>query len=169
MELRTIRAIRIALDIFNCVVALSGPYLLFMEIFKIETSRHNSFYSDYLDSFQSLPIPTTEDFRFVRPSWCRFTGILRSQSCTRLLLQLPELKRIVVDASVASCFVRALEPVNGQVPCPKLQVLVVIRREGREAHLRNGLLALSSQRRDHGCPLVCNLGSGLPNWRQDVT
>ena len=158
LELRAIRSVRMTFDVSNCMVALSGPHLLFMEDVKADTSRHNSFYSDYLDSFQSLPITTTEVFRFIQPPQRPFTGTLQLQSCTRLLLQMPKLTRIFLDASVALFFVRALEPVDGQVPCPKLQALVVIPREGREDYLRNGLITLSNQRKDRGCPLVCSVG-----------
>ena len=167
-ESRAIKGIRVAFDASNCLVALSGPHLVFMEQVKAHSSRHNSFHSDCLDSLRSLPITAAEDLALLQSPRRPFTGILRQQSCTRLLLQMPELKRIVLDTSVVLPFARALEWFNGQVPCPKLQSLVVIRREGHENRLQNRLLSLSNRRKDHGCPLVCDVGSpGLSNWWQE--
>jgi hypothetical protein len=39
---------------------------------------------------------------------------------------MPALQQIVLDISVAPFFVRVLEPIGGQIPCPKLQDLIVI-------------------------------------------
>ena len=157
LESRAIEDIRMTFHVSDCVVVLSGPHFVFTERTRADTSRYNTFYSDYLDSFHPLPITTTEVLRFVQPPQCPFTGILRPQSCVQLLLRTPTLKRIVVDASVAPFFIRALEPVDGQVPCLALQVLVVIRRGGHDVDLRGDLLSLSNQREDHGCPLMCNI------------
>ena len=168
LELRTIKDIRMMFDTLNCVVALSGPHLVFMEQVKTDTIHYDTFHSDYLDSLQSLPIATTEVLRFLQPPQHPFTRTLQPQSCTRLLLQMPELKRIILDTSVTQSFVRALEPVNGQVPCPNLQVLTVIWGGSHDTCLRKGLFALSKQRKDHGCPLVCNMGFGFKNWWQEA-
>ena len=167
LESRPITGIQITFDTSFCLVKLSGTHFVFTDQVKTFNSRHNSFYSICLDSFRSLPIATTEVLTFAQPPQRPFTGALLPESCTRLLLQMPGLTRIVLDPSVALSFVRALWPVNGQVPCPKLQDLVVIRREGREDHLRNGLVALSNQRKDHGCPLECSMGSAdSSSWWQ---
>ena len=169
LEPRAIKDIGIVFLRSNCVVALSGPHLIFMENVNSNSSLPMSFHSDWLDSVQSLPITTTEVFRLVQPPRCPFIGTLQPQSCARLLLHMPALKHIILDISVVLFFVRALEPVYGQVPCPRLQSLVVIRQEGREIYLRDRLFALSARRRDHGCPLVCSMGSpGPSNWLQDV-
>ena len=166
LESRPIEGIQITFTGPDCAVALTGPHLVFVEHAKANPSRHTSFHSDCLDSLQSLPTTATGFLRLAQPLQRLFTETLRPQSCTRLLRQMPELAHIILDESVALPFVRALEPVNGQVPCPKLQVLLVIRREGHEVHLRNGLVALSNLRNGHGCPLECNMGSsGLSSWR----
>ena len=178
LESRTVKGIKITFDGSSCEVALLGPHLVFMERVKANPSRHISFHSDYLDSFQSLPTITTEVLRFVQPPRCPFTVIFRQQSCTRLLLQMPALNRIILDIpSVVPPLIRALQPVRGRVPCPRLQVLIVIQQEGRERHfrrgghevrLRNSLSALSNRRKDHGFPLVCSIGlPGSSDW-QDI-
>lgn len=153
----------------HCIAVLSGPYLGFVDQAKSDRSSHSYFHSDCLDSFQSLPITTAESLRFAQPPLFPFTGAFRPQSCTRLLQQMVSLQEIILDSSTAPRFVRAPKPVDGDIPCPKLQVLIVIQREHYEADLLNSLVALSNQRRDHGCRLACLVGSpGLWNWREIV-
>ena len=148
----------------NFTVRLSGPRLFLAEHTKTTKNRRTPFHSDCLDSLQSLPIATVEVLRFAQPPKFPFRWDLKPESCTRLLQQMSALRRIVLDISVVQFFAHALEPVNGQVPCPELQDLIIILREGHEADFRemvltSSLFALSNQRKDLGCPLVCATGS----------
>ena len=164
-ELRPIEDIRITFIGTNWVVTLSGPHLVFAEHVKVNWGN----YSGCLDSLRFLPTITAEVLRFVQPPRCQFPGALQQQSCTRLLRQMPALKHIIMDDSVAWHLIYALAPIDGQVPCPELRSVVVVRREGHRYHLSNlsALSALSDRRKDHGCPIVCNMGSARsPNWWQ---
>ena len=158
----------------NFTVRLSGPRLFLAEHTKATTNRRTPLHSDCLDSLQSLPIATVEFLRFAQPPKFPFRWDLRPESCTRLLQQMPALRRIVLDISIVQFFVHALEPVNGQVPCPKLDDLIVILREGhevgfREMVLRSNLFTLSNQRKDLGYPLMCATGSpGLLDWQNII-
>jgi hypothetical protein len=148
----------------NFTVRLLGPRLFLAEHTKVTTNRRTPFHSNCLDSLQSLPIATVEFLRFAQPPKFPFRWDLKPESCTRLLQQMPALQRIVLDISVVQFFIHALEPVNGQIPCPKLNDLIVILREGhevgfREMVLRSSLFTLSNQRKDLGYPLVCATGS----------
>jgi len=166
-ELRPIKGIQMVFHESSCTVGLSGSCLAFTEEAEAEPSSHGSFRSDCLDSFQLLPIATTEFLRFVQPPRYPFTGTFRPRSCAQLLLQMPELKQMILDISVAPFFVRTLEPIDGDVPCPKLQALIIIRRAGYKEGLWDSLRALSNRRKDHGCPLACGIGShGLSDWRK---
>ena len=72
---------------------------------------------------------------------------------------MPALWKITLDTLVAPCFIRALEPDDGDVPCPRLRVLAVIQRVGHEVDVRGILFALSNQRKDLGHPLVWSVPS----------
>ena len=157
-ESRTIKGIKITFTGHKCVVGLSGSHLALTVKTFTDLSRPSSFYSDYLDSFQSLPIKTTESFVFARLPPYPFAKTLRLQSCTRLLTQMPALEQITLDISIAPSFIRALELVDGDLLCHKLRELIIVRRAHDKVNLWNRLLALSSLRKDHGCPLMYRVG-----------
>ena len=81
-------------------------------------------------------------------------GTFRPESCVRLLRQTPTLRWIVLDVPIVPLFVRALEPIDGQAPCSGLQEYIVFQLDGHEMSHCNSIFALSSQRKDHGCPCV---------------
>jgi hypothetical protein len=163
----TIDSAIITLSEFSCLVGLSGPRLSLVEHTTVTTDLRTHFHSDYLDSLQSLPITTVEFLRIAHPPKSLLRGTFRPKSCSRLLQRMPALRRIVLDILVMPFFVRALEPVNGRVLCPKLQDLIVIQRKGLKMDLRNSLFTFSNQRKRHGYPLVCAAGSSGLSW-QDV-
>lgn len=166
---RAIESIRMVFSESKCAVLLLGSHLSVLMQAESTLSFRNSFYSYCLDSFQSLPIANTKVLWFAQPPWLPFPGKFLSHSCTRLLLQMRSLQRIILDGSVAQWLVRALEPADGDVPCPNLGDLTVVRRAGHETNLRDGLLALSKQREDRGCPLTSCIGSpGSSDW-QEIT
>ena len=168
LESRAVNGIKMVFCKSSSIIVLSGSHSTLVEHI-YDSSRSSSFRSDCLDSFQSLPIATTQSLKFTQPPQCPFTGSFRPQSCTRLLLQMPELQQITLDSSIAPYFIRALEPVDRDIPCPRLGVLIVIRRVGHEVGLQDSLLALSNQRKDHGCPLVCGMGSPGSSVWQEIT
>lgn len=143
----------------DCVVKLSGPHLALMAQVRTNLSRSRSFRPDWLDSFQSLPIQNTTIFGFIQPPRYPFAGVLRPQSCAQLLIWMPALEQITLDASVAPSFIRALEPVDGDLLCPKLRYLILVRRADHKVDLRNSLRTLSQRRKGHGCTLRCGIGA----------
>ena len=168
-KLRTIKGIKMMFYRHNCVVGLLGPHLTLVVQARANDSNPGSFHSDCLDSFQVLPINDTESFRFIQPPRYQFTGTLRLQSCIGLLSRMPALKEIVLNVSVVPFFTHALGPVAGEILCPKLRELTVIRGTDHGADLSDSLLALSDQRKEHGYPLVCSIGSPDPlNWPKIV-
>jgi len=170
-ESRTIKGIKIMFFGLNCVVGLSGPHLTLVVHARANNSRPRSFHSECLDSFQVLPIKATESFVFIQPPQYPFIGTLQLQSCTGFLTQIPTLVDITLDISVVQFFTHALEPVGGEVLCPRLRELSVIRGTDHEAEagLSSSLLALSDQRKEHGFPLTCSVGSPDPlDWRKIV-
>ena len=165
----TIKSVTIMFVGFDCLVRLSGPRLFIAEEMTASTNRHTHFPSDCLGFLQPLPITITECLRFIQPPKSPFRGMFQPESCTRLLQQMPALQQIDLDISIAPFFVRALEPVNGRVPCPKLQVLAVIRRGDLKRDLQDSLFALSNQRQGHGCPLVCATRlPSLSDWQDSI-
>ena len=172
-ESRTIKRIEMKVVGSNCVVRLSGSRLaLTVTAFIILSHPHPSsphlstFRSDFLDTLQSLPIETTTFFGFAQPSPPPFIGTHRQQSCTQLLKKMPALEEIALDTSVAPLFIRALEPVDGDLLCPKLQHFILILGDDRdEVVLRIGLLDLSNRRKEHGSPLTYTIESyGSSDW-----
>jgi hypothetical protein len=169
LESYVIKSVAIMFIGFDCLVRLSGPRLFLAEGMMAPTKHRTRFPSCCLDFLRSLPITTAECLRFVQLPEPPFRGTFRPESCTRLLQQMPALRQIDLDVSIAPFFIHALEPVDGRVPCPKLQVLTIIRRGDLRRDLRNSLFTLSNQRQGHGCPLV--YATRLPNlsdWRDTV-
>jgi hypothetical protein len=162
LESRTIKDIKMTFTGPDCVVGLEGSHLDLTVLVVPYLPHPSSFHSDFLGSFEFLPTETTEFFGLVLLQPYPFDGTLR-YSCTRLLTQMSALKQITLCISTAPFFIRALEPVDGDLLCPKLRELILIRRENDEVDLRNSLLALSNQRKDHGCPLICSIGLHNPS------
>ena len=162
-ESRTIKSIKMKVMDFSCVVRLSGAHLAITEevcisVFRSSSSRDS--YSDRLDSLQSFPIGTTTFFGFAQLSQPSFVGTPRQQSCTQLLKKMPVLEQIALDISVAPLFIHALEPVNGNLLCPKLRHLTLIQGDDHdEVDLRAGLLYFSNRRKEHGSPLMHTIES----------
>lgn len=167
---RTIKSIKITFSEFICEIELSGHHFALtapvMNV-NIHSPGPSSYYSDWLDSLQSLPIKATESCRFAQPSPHPSAEIPSQQSYTRLLTQMPALEQITSDIVVAPSLIPALEPVDGDLLCPKLRDLIITRWTDREADIWDSLLALSKRRKDHGCPLVCSVGSDDPSdWQR---
>ena len=161
-ESRTIKDIKMTFTGPGCVVGFSGSHLALTVEARTNPFLFSSFHSDCLNSFQSLPIKTVESFEFAQPPpyLLILTGTPRQQSCTRLLTQMPALERIALDIAAAPFFIRALEPGDGDLLCPKLQEFILIQRVGEhEVDVWNSLLTLSNQRKDHGHPIVCSVAS----------
>ena len=162
-ESRTIKSIKMKVMDFSCVVRLSGAHLAITEevcisVFRSSSSRDS--YSDRLDSLQSFPIGTTTFFGFAQLSQPSFVGTPQQQSCTQLLKKMPVLEQIALDISVAPLFIHALEPVNGNLLCPKLRHLTLIQgNDHDEVDLRAGLLYFSNRRKEHGSPLMYTIES----------
>jgi len=168
-ESRTIKSAGMTVIGHNCIVGLSGSHLALTVLAHSHLPRPTSFHSNFLDAFQSFPIKTTEFFAFTQLPPYEFTETLRPQSCARLLTQMPVLEHITLDITVAPSFIHALEPVDGDLLCPKLQHLTLIPRANRKVDLQNSLLALSNQRKERGCPLVCGIGSPTPfGWKETI-
>ena len=120
-----------------------------------DASPRRSFPSQFLP-FRLLglpPIKTTEFFSFAQPPRHPSTGTLRQQPCTRLLTQMTGLEQITLNIAGAPSFIHTLEPVDGDLLCPKLRDLILI-QANHGVDIRNSLTALSNQRMNHGCPLV---------------
>ena len=158
-ESRTITSIKMGFIGPNCVVALLGSHLTLTVQASTNHSRLRSFHSDCLVSFQFFPIQTTKVSVLIRSPSRPFTGTLRQQSCAQLLKWMPALEQIILDVSFAPFFIRALEPVDGDLLCPKLRGFILIRRSDHKLNIWSNLQALSNQRKDHGCPLMCRRGS----------
>lgn len=149
-----------------CIAGLSGPHSAITVQAHVDLSRLtrlSSFHSDCLDPLQSFPIKTTDFFSFVQPQRHPSTGTLRHQSCTRLLIQMAGLEQITLNIAVPPSFIRALEPVDGDLLCPGLRNPILI-QANHEVDIWNSLIALSDQRMSHGCPLVCSIGSHDSDW-----
>ena len=159
IESCTIKSVNMTFRGPTCTVRLAGSrFNLRMEAHP-DLPRVSSFYSDCLESLQSLPTKTIESFRFARLSPHLLATTPQPQSCARLLTQMLALEQITLDISVAPSFIHALEPVGEGLLCPKLRELVLIREGNQEVDLRDSLLALSNQRKAHGCPLVHSIKS----------
>ena len=153
----------------DCLARLSGPRLFFVEEMTASTDHRTRFPSDCLDFLECLPVASAECLRFVQLPKSPFRGTFKPESCTRLLQQMLALQQIDMDISIAPFFVRALEPVDGRVLCPKLQVLTIIRRGDLRRDLQNSLFALSNQRQGHGCPLVyATRLPSLSDWQDSI-
>lgn len=75
---RTIKGIKMMFIRSTCVVGLSGSHFtLTVRAIRSRFSGPSSFYSDCLDSLQSLPIKTTEFFGFAQPPSYSSAGALR--------------------------------------------------------------------------------------------
>lgn len=168
-ESRTIKSARMTVIGHNCIFGLSGSHLALTVLAHSHLPRTGSFHSTFLDAFQSFPIETTEFFAFAQLPPYEFTETLRPQSCARLLTQMPALKRLTLDITVAPSFIHALEPVDGDLLCPKLRHFTLIPRANRKLDLQSSLLVLSNRRKERGCPLTCGIGSPTSSdWEQTI-
>ena len=161
-ESRPIHTISVSFSKSKCAVGLSGPRLSMGLHANAATLHSNSLYFYFLDSLQSLPVAPAEVLSFFQPPRLKLPMKKLVQSFSRLLLQVPGIRRLTLDSPAALWIVQALEHVGRGTPCPKLGVLVVILREHCKTDLRDSLIALSENRSDPGCPLECYMGSYSP-------